>query len=74
VREVKRAALAAICGESYCRRRFEPEYGIENGLEQLLHELRRSLFAQLYEHQRADASGSQQSFGFVSVGGGSSGD
>jgi hypothetical protein len=42
----------------YRSRRFEPEYGIENGLEKLLHELRRPLLAQLYEHQRADAAGS----------------
>jgi hypothetical protein len=52
----------------------EPEYGIENGLEQLLHELRGPLHAQLHEHQRTDAAGSQQSLWFMRVGGGSSRD
>ena len=53
-------------------RKTKPEYGIENWLEQLLHELRRPLLAQFHEHQRADAAGRQQPLGFVRVGGGGS--
>ena len=52
------AAAAALMMLTECN--TTPEYGIEQGLEQLEHEIARPLFAQLNEHHGPYAAGRQQ--------------